>query len=487
VAPLGTSLSMTGTTGYIGQIWTGPVRWTIGGSSVRPMTFFDSAYVNYDYFVNLVIDSPRRLYLLADPVEDDPQYRWDEYHQWYRECLVAKLMFTTINTYEVMPWPDRIFLPGHGIGGGTPGPGEYRTTLMSCLTALQSMPAGTRDDLEAGTRGIGMLIADSAMWQNSNRPVQDPFMGMLVPLLRRGVPVSSVPMERCGDREYMANFRLLMLSFEAFKPHSEEMLRDLGTWVREGGVLLLFKTTDEFDDIGMFWKRAGYASAQAYLCAQLGIDERGAKADTRLGPQACTVEAVDRGHLVIADLTPSSFVDESMAAEVYLPLLRACSERFLGGDLEEPGALVARRGRYVVAHTFDRDTTLEGDYVDVFSSDLPLIHNPRIGPDTSVLLLNVADLISGPAPAVLHATYRLKGRSEGPRQTAVLIQGPAETTAAVRVYTAGQTPASVEARRADGTAVEVELKVDGSTALLSFPGDPSGVGLRIGWQAPAEP
>ncbi|MBE0535701.1 MAG: hypothetical protein IH624_08520 [Phycisphaerae bacterium] len=482
VAPLGTSIGIQGNAGYIGQIWTGPVRWTIGGGSHKEMTFFDSAYVNYDYFVNLVIDSDRRLYLLADPVEDDPRFRWDEYDTWYKECLAAKLMFTTINTYEVMPWPDRIYLPGHSIGGGTPGPADYRTTIMSCLTALQDVPRGTRADLVGGTKGIGMLVADSAMWQHANRPVQDAFMGLLIPLLKRGVPVSSVPMERCGDAAYMKHFRLLMLSFEAFKPHDAQMLEDLAAWVRTGGVLILFKTADAFDGIDMFWKQAGFASPQAYLCSQFGIAGDDAPVNATLGGQRCVHRAHGSGHVVLADLTPSTFVDKTIAETAYLPLVQSCVQQYVGESLDEPRCLVARRDRFVIAHTFDTTTTLEGRYVDIFSPALPLLKDPRLGPNTSMILCDVAGPLAGNTPAVLHSTYRLTGSRETADATTCFVMGPAGTDAAIRVYTAGRRP-TVEARASSGKTVEAAIKDDGDrTVLVTFGGDPSGVGVKITWQ-----
>ena len=482
VAPLGTSLSINGTFGYIGQIWTGPVRWTIGGCSNKKITFFDSAYVNYDYFANLVIDSNRLLYMLADPVEDDPQYRWDEYDQWYRECLAAKLMFSTINTYEVMPWPDRIFLPGYSIGGGTPGPAAYRTTLMSCLTALQEMPRGARDDVAAGSKGVGMLIADSAMWQHANRPVQDAFMGLLIPLLKRGVPVNSVPMERCGDKAYMKHFRLLMLSFEAFKPHDEQSLQDLLAWVRDGGVLVLFKTADAFDNIDMFWKQAGFSSAQAYLCSQVGFAYDAAP-DADLNGQPCVHKAVGKGHVILADLTPSTFVDEAAADGKYLPLVRACFERYIGEQLREPGFIIARRGRFVIGHTFDRTEKIDGTFIDVFSPDLPVVTNPQLGPNASMILYDVAAPMRKEQPSLLYSTYRLMGRQESSAVTAFFVMGPAGTDAAARLFTAGKRPASIEARTATGKSVSTTLNSGGdNTILVTFAGDPSGVGVKVTWQ-----
>ena len=49
-APLGTSCSLDGIDGYIGQIWTGPVRWASANYGSEEKSFFTSAYALYDYF-----------------------------------------------------------------------------------------------------------------------------------------------------------------------------------------------------------------------------------------------------------------------------------------------------------------------------------------------------------------------------------------------------------------------------------------------------
>ena len=74
----------------------------------------------YDYFTQLTVESDKKLWLLVDPVEDDPKHKWSEFAQWYKHCIAAMLLMDDVDSYEIMPWPDRIFLPGYGTGGGTP-------------------------------------------------------------------------------------------------------------------------------------------------------------------------------------------------------------------------------------------------------------------------------------------------------------------------------------------------------------------------------
>ena len=118
VAPLGTSVYLPDVDGYIGQIWTGPVNWALGCYDSPGKSFFCSAYVLYDYFAQLTVETDKKLWLLVDPVEDNPNHKWSEFAQWYKHCIAAMLLMDDIDSYEIMPWPDRIFLPNYGTGGG---------------------------------------------------------------------------------------------------------------------------------------------------------------------------------------------------------------------------------------------------------------------------------------------------------------------------------------------------------------------------------
>ena len=130
------SLTINQIDGYIGQVWTGPINWSLRQYDSSDKSFFASAYLLYDYFSELVEGTGKRLWLLTDPVEDDPGHGWSEYEEWYKHCVVAKLMFPQVESFEVMPWPERIFLPGRKTGGGTPAPENFRVVILSVIQAL---------------------------------------------------------------------------------------------------------------------------------------------------------------------------------------------------------------------------------------------------------------------------------------------------------------------------------------------------------------
>jgi hypothetical protein len=127
---------------------------------------------------------------LVDPVEDDPNHTWDEFRRWYLHSTAAILMITDVNRYEIMPWPERIFLSGYPTGGGSPAPAEFRSTILSVCQALQEMPAGgqwldvrTRQPIPPGGR-VGVAINDSVTWQTDGLAALDGTYGLVMPLGR---------------------------------------------------------------------------------------------------------------------------------------------------------------------------------------------------------------------------------------------------------------------------------------------------------------
>ena len=483
VAPLGTSLQIDGVDGYIGQIWTGPVRWTLANFSDKNTTFFDSAYLLYDYFVNLTLGSSKTLYLLGDPVEDDPSHQWEEYQIWYKECLVAKLLFPSVDTFEVMPWPDRIFLPGHSTGGGTPGPSEYRTILMSVLTTLQDIPKATDSDLNYSGPRIGMLVGDTAMWQNNHHPVQDPFLGPLVPVLRKGIPIASVPVERLNDPGFISRFDLLMLSYEAWKPAFPEYHQQLANWVRQGGVLLLFNTSDEFDAIDMFWKSEGFPDPESHLLARFEMGSQVLQENNGIDNSLVCQKQWGKGHVLVSNLTPSDIASKADVMNEYVQMLTHCLAEYFSASLDGPGCFALRRGPFLVVHTFDKANVCQGVFIDIYHQDLPLLVDPEIPEQTSAILFDITSLLQGHCPRVLYSTYRLFGKKESPNETTFFIQGPQETEGRVRLFCAQKKVDELTVLNKNGTSQTVEVsKGERDTLLIRFPYDSDGLAFKITWQ-----
>ncbi len=479
VAPLGTSAQIAGVDGYIGQVWTGPVNWALHHYDSPEESFFASAYLLYDYFVELTAGSGRKLWLLVDPVEDNPRHAWAEFEQWYRHCVVAKLLFPGVDAFEVMPWPERIFLPGHSTGGGTPAPERFRVVILSATQALQELPRGGQWNPHAGaqskndpTQGIGVALADTLMWEEETPPRLQVTYGLLTPLVQAGVPVSACVMERIGDSRYLLRFKVIVLSCEAWKPTSAEMNFALVEWARAGGSLIVLGGADDLDGAPFWWHKLGHASPLHHLLAELGAANVDQDGD----------HAVGRGWVFRRKASPRRFGDPAVARDEYFPLVElGLAKSGVPGKLKTPGSFCLRRGPFIIAHAAGTPLELPGKLVDIFDPELPVLQNVVLKRGASGLYRDVSAIVSakGGQPCVLHATHRLMSEEYKRGILRVVIRGPAETPAVVRLFTAGKTLTSAAARDAAHAKRDVQWQQDGSTVLARFPNDPAGAALEV--------
>ena len=479
VAPLGASTALDEVDGYIGQIWTGPVNWALKQYDSPDQSFFGSAYALYDYFTQLTVGTDKKLWLLVDPVEDDPNHTWQEFSEWYHHCVTAMLLMPTVDSYEIMPWPDRIFLPGHETGGGTPAPEEFRITLLAITQALQEMPLGGQwnmMDSVQPSEGISMAIADSSMWlSETNNRVQGIY-GQLMPLIERGVPVGACILERAGDKAYMDRHKVIVLSYENFKPIAESMNADLAQWVRRGGVLVLLGDSndalDHSDDF--WWHKLGFTTPMHHLLSQLGAS-----------PANPAEWPCGKGYVIRNKTSSKALAQPAIAEKVYLPLIdQGVQHTASTQKLQTPGYFMMRRGPFVIAHARRRSISLDGKFVDLFDPDLPVVDGIHLAQGTSGLFRDVTEKLASKGSAqVLHATHRLISQPSDPDALGFSIKGPAETPAVVRIFSGERKIVKVTASDSNGKNVEVAIKTDGTTVQLRFKNEPDGVRVNLQLEA----
>jgi len=475
VAPLGTSLEIDSVDGYIGQIWTGPVNWARREYDKDRATFFASAFALYDYFVELVSGRDQKLWLLIDPVEDDPNHMWNDYELWYRHCVVAAMMMEEVDSYEVMPWPERIFLPGNTTGGGTPAPESYRLSILSVMQALQEVKRGgewqhdpsDHSSTDQRPSVIGVAVADTLLWEKEKHPLLKPIYGLLMPLIQEGVRARACLLERMHEPAYRQKFDVILLSYEAFKPAQSRIHESIAQWVNEGGNLIVLGADDDLEGAKLWWKDKGYSSPLAHLQALLNV-----KADS-------TFNSIGKGSYRRSTTSPGEFVSSELAERELWPTLNAALGNPKDHPLSRPGYFHLERDPYVLAHAFSKPVSIEGTFVDVFDPDLRVVQNVSLSPDTTMLLKRLPDHVS--IPQVWHATHRLMTVVQQDDVMTIEMRGPTETPAVVRLHGAGNRLVQFSARQALGDAVTLDVKEEGSTWRIRFPNHPDGVTLKLTW------
>ncbi len=203
-----------------------------------------------------------------DPVEDNPNRTLQDYKSNYEQTLLASLLFPGVDSFEVMPWPSRIY---------DRVPREYATEVNTIIGVLGELWRYGKSDFEGGSAGIATLISDSMDWQRAEPDPSDfdGFYGMSLPLVLHGVPVDLVDLDRAGEYGYLDREKVLLLSYDFLKPRAPEANRAVAAWVRQGGMLVVFGGTNAYDAVtNSWWRRERRASPVDDLFAQLGLSVR---------------------------------------------------------------------------------------------------------------------------------------------------------------------------------------------------------------------
>jgi hypothetical protein len=109
VSPESKLLEVSGCDGLIGQVWTGTSRTPVVYRGMRRERPFEAGLCEYAACAAISRNSRLKLWQLADPIEDNPNYCWDDYRMCWESDVVASLLNEDSTCFEIMPWPSRIF------------------------------------------------------------------------------------------------------------------------------------------------------------------------------------------------------------------------------------------------------------------------------------------------------------------------------------------------------------------------------------------
>lgn len=481
------SLLQVGADGFIAQVWTGTAREpNVYEGRLKERTF-ETAFLEYGAMMNVVRASGATVWFLNDPIEDNPDYSWENYRGNWESTLTASLLWPQVWRFEVMPWPERIFhgkYPTQDRADRTPGkpvtkeplPRAYGTELMTVINALNDMEQ-PEIEWDCGTQGVGVVVADTMMFQRGGPSPSDKnlgsFYGLALPLLKRGLPVEPVQMENMTLPGAFDPYRVLLMTYEGMKPQSAEDSLALAEWVKTGGVLVFVDDDkDPFNTVRAWWSTAPheYAMPRAALFEHLGL----------AGDAAPGTHPVGTGTLIYDVASPAALTYTPDGADHIRGLVQAACAA-AGLPYHETNFLHLRRGPYVVAAGLDESLPgtphrLQGPFVDLFDAALPIRDTVTLEPGSRFLLLSLAHI--GTDRVLLAAACKTRGAEQTPSGFRFHASGPEETEAAVRLRLAN-VPQSVTVGDQPLPPAAQEWDAATQTILLRFPNTASGQWVSV--------
>ena len=497
VSPESALLDLPGVDGLICQTWTGTARTPNIYEGRQEERTFEGAFLEYGCMQELARGSGKRMYLLADPIEDDPKHDWDDYSRNYRCTLVASLLAPDSHYYEVCPWPSRVFKGKYPAGSpdAKPIPDDYATMLMTVFSQLRDMDQ-SEIDWHGATDGIGVIISDSAMFQRAEphirdgaishgndpkRPTRDEinsfagFFGLALPLVKHGIAVRPTLLENAMRYPgYLDRYKVLVLSYEFQKPYSPGFHAVLADWVQRGGVLVYVGAdTDPFHQARDWWNSPQaiktYTSPSQHLFESLGVDP-----NTGEG-----VFDVGSGKLLVERKHPASYSRDKGRSDTYRALIRTASSK---ANLKyvERNHFLLRRGPYLIGAVLresvsDEPLVLKGCFIDLFEPELTVKNEVRIAPNQQCWLIDMSR-VTATAPAALAASGRIENWNVTGNKLEFQLETPTRVANAVRVLL----DAKPTAVHIDGKVSEAWQWDDASkTLLIQHQGNPKGTLMSV--------
>ena len=463
VSPEASLASLPSVDGYIAQVWTGTSRAANYYQGRRQERVFETAYLEYGCMASMTAPTGRQLWLLTDPIEDRAR-DWEDFRRNYQATFTAQLLYPQIASYEVMPWPERIYERPYRVRGGSEEtsliPEDFASMMHVMIDALQHMPEGT-----VPARDVSVLMGNSLMFQDD--PDLSNFFGLALPLLKRGCPVGIAHIENLGYPKTLEGVKLLLMTYANMKPLSPDGHTYLADWVRHGGRLVYCATDDDpFQSVPEWWNSGGnaYKAPSDHLFERMGIPA-GAPAGRY---------AFGKGSVCIVRQDPKDFV---LAEDGESSLLEAVDG--LIGPLEITNAFTLERGPYrivaVLDEGSDRPYVAEGCLIDLYDPSLPVYTRREVLPGQQALFYDVSK--AGKGPAILAAASRAYEEKRSGNSFSYVCKGPERTVNVSRILLPGR-PVSV---LVNGAEASFDWDETSRTAFLRFPNSPDGVSVRLQW------
>lgn len=531
LSPEGTLLDIPTVDGCIAQVWTGTSRVGNVYCGKYDERTFETAFLEYGVMQELVRGTGRRMWFLHDPVEDNPEYTWEDFRKNYLKTVIASLLHPAVHHYEVSPWPTRVLngiypkkaaldsgiRPGESMDGAKSIPPAYAELLCAMFQTL-----GDMDQKEAAflddAPNIGIFMADSGLYQRTfpeNVPhskggvngLNDTFIG----LMRRqkagectAAETQSLMAEIAAKQElyndYVASgpfphfFGMAMPLVKGGLPLRPVQLENVSRYpddLREYDALILsyefIKPREPaLHHVLAEWVKAGgtliYAGdgSDPYHRVQSWWNTGGKRYDDpaqhlfeTMGLEKNPAEGlypVGKGKLAVYRLSPARITLNAQAAQDWREWVKAAAA---------PGFVwknhfVMQRGPYCIAAVMEESAgseplTLKGRYADMLTNGFELIHEKTIAPGENALLFDLDQGKEEPI-RVIGTAARIESLQENENGFALVCKAAADVQVHIRIKLP-HAVCSAEAVDENGKKLPVAWVWDesSSTVLLALP------------------
>jgi hypothetical protein len=488
VSPEASLASLPGIDGYIAQVWTGTSREPTYFNGEKKERVFENAFLEYGSMLSMTAPTGRKLFFLTDPIEDWPR-DWADYKKNYQATFTAEILYPTIDNYEVMPWPERIYTRPYKLANSDSAvliPKYYSTQMQVMINVLNNMPLSS--NRVNGTPGIGVLMSNSLMFQRfpTHNGYDDPqfsnFYGQTLPLLKRGVPVETVHMENLAYANTLSKIKVLVMSYSNMKPNSPEVHKYIADWVKKGGALIYCgKDDDPYQSVMEWWNTKGnkYKAPSDHLFKMLGINPSSGKQKFNVG----------NGVVYIIKEDPKEFVLQANNDTNYLGVVKKAYETDVkAGKLTLKNNLYLERGPYDIISVLDENNNtkpyiVKGPVIDLFDPQLPVLSQKEINPGEQALLYDLNRVANKAQPKVLASASRIYEEKTVGKGYSFIAKSPVNTLNSVRVLLPSK-PVDIKVSDSKGQSVaDVKTSWDTSsnTLYLGFENSPDGIKVDLRW------
>jgi hypothetical protein len=486
VSPEASLASLPGIDGYIAQVWTGTSREPTYFNGEKKERVFENAYLEYGSMLSMTAPTGRKLFFLTDPIEDWPR-DWADYKKNYQATFTAEILYPTVDNYEVMPWPERIYTRPYKLPNSDSEvliPKYYSTQIQVMINVLNKMPVSSNKI--NGVNDIGVLMSNSLMFQRfpTHNSYEDPqfsnFYGQTLPLVKRGIPVQTVHMENLAYPATLSKIKVLVMSYSNMKPYAPEVHQNIADWVKKGGVLIYAgKDDDPYQSVMEWWNTKGnnYKSPSQHLFKLLGID-------VTAGKQKFTV---GKGAVYVIKQDPKEFVLQKNNDTAYLNIIKQAYENDAkAGKLVTKNNFYLERGPYDIISVMDENSDakpyhINGPVIDLFNPQLPVLAEKNVQPGEQSLLFDLSRVADKKKPQVLASAARIYDEKVAGSHYSFIAKSPINTNNSMRILLSSKPTHIIVTDSKDNVINEVQSSWDVSshTLYLGFANSPDGIKVSI--------